>query len=105
MAIILSIIGLICAICAIVSALKLVKSCKEANDKLEDLYQAYQTVKLKYDTLKREKDVLVKENAQLKTELEAERLAVKKANVKSVEALPKTEKVTKPRTRKLKTTK
>lgn len=105
MEIILSIIGLICTICAIVSALKLAKSCKKANDKLEDLYKAYQTVRLKYDTLKREKDILERENSQLKVELDAERQVIAAHNCKAVEELPKTEKVSKPRGRKPKTTK
>lgn len=105
MAIVLSIIGLICAISAVFYSLKLRKAYKESSDMLVDLNQIHQTLRLKYDTLKREKDVLAKENSQLKSELEAERKVIKANNIKSVEELPKTEKVAKPRGRKPKATK
>lgn len=90
---VLSVLGLVCAIGAFVSNSKLKKE-------YENVVGNYQRLKMQYDSLKHEKDVLVKENKQLKTELDAERKVVAANNVKSVEELPKTEKVAKPRGRK-----
>ena len=102
---ILCLIGIVCSILAVFFSLKMKKACKEANDMLVDLNKLHQTLRLKHDTLKREKEVLEKENKQLKTELEAERKVIAAHNCKSVEELPKTEKVAKPRGRKPKATK
>lgn len=95
---VLSVLGLVCAIGAFVSNSKLKKE-------YENVVYNYQKLKMQYDSLKHEKDVLVKENKQLKTELDAERKVIAVNNVKSVEDLPKTEKVAKPRGRKPKATK
>lgn len=90
---VLSVLGLVCAIGAFISSSKLKKE-------YENVVGNYQKLKMQYDSLKHEKDVLVKENKQLKTELDAERKVTASNNVKSVEDLPKTEKVAKPRGRK-----
>lgn len=95
---VLSVLGLVCAIGAFISNSKLKKE-------YENFVGNYQKLKMQYDSLKHEKDVLVKENKQLKTELDAERKVIAVNNVKSVEDLPKTEKVAKPRGRKPKATK
>lgn len=95
---VLSVLGLVCAIGAFISNSKLKKE-------YENVVGNYQKLKMQYDSLKHEKDVLVKENKQLKTELDAERKVTTSNNVKSVEDLPKTEKVAKPRGRKPKATK
>lgn len=95
---VLSVLGLVCAIGAFISNSKLKKE-------YENVVGNYQKLKMQYDSLKHEKDVLVKENKQLKIELDAERKVTASNNVKSVEDLPKTEKVAKPRGRKPKATK
>lgn len=95
---VLSVLGFVCAIGAFISNSKLKKE-------YENVVCNYQKLKMQYDSLKHEKDVLVKENKQLKTELDAERKVTAANNVKSVEDLPKTEKVAKPRGRKPKATK
>lgn len=95
---VLSVLGLVCSIGAFISNSKLKKE-------YENVVYNYQKLKMQYDSLKHEKDVLVKENKQLKTELDAERKVIAANNIKSVEDLPKTEKVAKPRGRKPKATK
>lgn len=94
--IILSLIGLVTSLFAYISSKKI---CKEYNDLL-DKYAELKTIEMRYDCLVRENKVLVQENKQLKDELHAERKIAKSNNVKKVEDLPKTEKVSKPRTRK-----
>ena len=91
--VILGSLGLICAIGAFISNSKLKKE-------YDNVVGNYQRLKMQYDSLKHERDVLMKENKQLKTELDAERKVTTSNNVKSVEELPKTEKVAKPRVRK-----
>lgn len=90
---ILCVLGLVCSIGAFVSNSKLKKE-------YDNVVGNYQRLKMQYDTLKHDRDVLIKENKQLKTELDAERKVTTSNNVKSVEELPKTEKVAKPRVRK-----
>lgn len=90
---ILCVLGLVCSIGAFVSNSKLKKE-------YENVVGNYQKLKMQYDSLKHEKDVLAKENKQLKTELDAERKVTAANNIKSVEELPKTVKVAKPRGRK-----
>ena len=96
--IVLSVLGLVCAIGAFISNSKLKKE-------YENVVGNYQRLKMQYDTLKHDRDVLSKENKQLKIELDAERKVIASNNITSVEELPKTEKVAKPRGRKPKATK
>lgn len=63
-----------------------------------NLKSEYDNLEAKYQKLKAENLDLRNENLSLK----AEKVAAKNTNKKSIEDLPKTEKVTKPRTRKTK---
>lgn len=64
--------------------------------KNEDLKSEYENLINEYHKLKAENLDLRNENLNLK----AEKVAIKKTNKKTVENLPKTEKITKPRGRK-----
>lgn len=66
--------------------------------KNDNLKSEYKSLEAKYQKLKAENLDLRNKNLSLK----AEKVAAKKTNTKTIEDLPKTEKVTKPRTRKTK---
>lgn len=95
---VLGLLGFICAIGAFISNSKLKKE-------YENVVGNYLRLKMQYDTLKHDRDVLSKENKQLKIELDAEKKVTASNNIKSIDELPKTEKVAKPRGRKPKATK
>lgn len=101
----LSIILAILIAFATCKAFKMEKAYKKLANDYEELYYDKQKLQMTYDTLKREKNVLMEENKQLKSELIAERKVIQANNIKSVEELPRVEKVSKPRGRKPKTTK
>lgn len=101
----LSIVLAILIAFATYKAFKMEKAYKKLANDYEELYYDKQKLQMTYDTLKREKNVLMEENKQLKSELIAERKVIQANNIKSVEELPRVEKVSKPRGRKPKTTK
>ncbi len=102
---ILFIIAVVFSIGACICTYKIFANSKELKSALDTKTFEYQKLKMQYDVLSSEFDVIKKENKQLKLELEAERKVIASHNCKSVDELPKTEKVAKLIGRKPKATK
>lgn len=87
-------------VCVVVLSILVGKNFKKISEEYKELESKYSLLQMQYDCSVSESIVFKKEIKQLKEELDAERKVAKSNNVKKVEDLPKTEKVSKPRTRK-----